>query len=231
MLIAALIISVAACIAVQAFSAASEIALVSADQTKLKAEAEGGGLGARALRRLLERRDRLVALTLTTNNLATVTAAVLLTTFLHAIRPSFSLLAPFILAPLTLLLGEAVPKLAALRRPTELVRAAAAPLVVLSTALAPLLAAETALSRALRRLVGVPAGAKSVFLSRDDLVLLLRRAAFAGAAEAETDAILPVERQMISRILRFTRGDARRAMVPLVRVVAVPDDIALAAAI
>ncbi len=231
MLIAALIPSVGVCVAVQAFSAASEIAIVSADEAKLKAEAEGGGLGARALRRLLERRDRLVALTLTINNLATVTAAVLLTSFLHSLRPSLSYLAPFILAPLTLILGEAVPKLLTLRRPNELVRAAAAPLVVLSTVLAPLLAAETALSRWLRRLVGVPAGTKSVFLSRDDLVLLLRRAAFAGAAGEETDAILPVERQMISRIFRFTRGDVRRAMVPLVRVVAVPDDMPLAAAI
>lgn len=231
MFIALLCLSVLVCVIVQAFSAASEIALVTADEAKLKAEAERGGLRGRAIGRLLERRDRLVALTLTTNNLATVTAAVLLTTFLHEIRPSYAYWAPFILAPLTLLFGEAIPKLITIGRTMQFARLAAPPLALLSTLLAPLLAAETALSRLLRRLVGVPAGTKSVFLSRDDLLLLLRRAAFAGAAEAQADAILPVERHMISRIFRFTRGDARRAMVPLVRVVAVPDEMPLAAAI
>ncbi len=36
---------------------------------------------------------------------------------------------------------------------------------------------------------------------------------------------------MISRIFRFSRADARKAMVPLVRVDAVPEETSLAAAI
>ena len=49
----------------------------------------------------------------------------------------------------------------------------------------------------------------------------------AGAA----DAIMPGERQMISRILRFTHAEARKAMVPLVRVEAVPEETTVAGVI
>ena len=114
---------------------------------------------------------------LTTNNLATVIAAALLTSFLHGIRPRYALWAPFILAPLTLIVGEAIPKMLALRRSVDFARVTARPLSILATILWPLLAAETALSGLLRRIVGVPSEVESVFLSREDLQLLLERRA------------------------------------------------------
>jgi CBS domain containing-hemolysin-like protein len=215
----AISVAIAACIAVQAFFAASEIALVSADELKVRAASERGEEEALLLERLLAGRDRLLALTLTGNNLATVVAAVLLTTFLFYLHPLLSYAAPFILAPATLLFGEALPKLWVLRNPLGFARVAARPLEVLSVALAPLLAAETMLSRWLRRMVGVPAEAQSVFLSREDLVMLLHRR---GAAFGH-DAILPIEREMISRIFRFSRAEVRKAMVPLVQVDALPE--------
>src|ERR1700692_1777822 len=99
-----------------------------------------------------------------------------------------------------------------------------------STIMAPTLAAETALSGLLRRLVGVPSEVESVFLSREDLQLLLERRAHRASA-AQSDAILPLERRMISRIFRFANAEARKAMVPLVQVVAMPEDTRLDAAI
>jgi putative hemolysin len=48
---------------------------------------------------------------------------------------------------------------------------------------------------------------------------------------AQADAILPAEQQMIRRILRFTHAEARKAMVPLVRVEALSDDTTLRGAI
>jgi magnesium and cobalt exporter, CNNM family len=224
-------LAVLACLAVQAFFAASEIALVSADELKVRAESERGEKQARLLGTLLERRDQLLALTLTSNNLATVIAAVLLTSFLHDIRAPLSYWAPFILAPLTLVVGEAIPKLLALRNPLGLARFAARPLRFLAVVLSPVLVVETVLSRALRRLAGVPIEGESVFLSREDLVRLVHRRDAEGVAAAREDAILPAERQMISRIFRFSRADARKAMVPLVRVDAVPEDFTLAQAI
>ncbi len=226
-----LIAALAACIILQAFFAASEIALVSADELKVRAEEERSGAQARVLSWLLERRDRLLALTLTSNNLATVIAAVTLTAFLHDLKPQLSFWAPFILAPLTLVLGESVPKLLALRNPLRLARLAARPLRVLAIFLTPLLFVETLLSRALRFIAGVPSEAESVFLEREDLVRLLHRRPADAAAPPQTDAILPSERQMISRIFRFSRAEARKAMVPLVRVDAIPQDITLAGAI
>ncbi|HKN01692.1 MAG TPA: hemolysin family protein [Candidatus Binataceae bacterium] len=226
-----LILAIAACIALQAFFAASEIALVSADQLKVRAEGEGGGSRARTLGWLLERRDRLLALTLTTNNLATVVAAVTLTAFLHDLKPQLAFWAPFILAPLTLVLGESIPKLLTLRNPLRFARIAARPLRILATVLAPLLFVETLLSRALRLIAGVPSEAESVFMEREDLVRLLHRRPADGAAAANHDAILPAEQQMISRIFRFSRAEARKVMVPLVRVDAVPQDATLANAI
>jgi magnesium and cobalt exporter, CNNM family len=219
-----------ACVLVQAFFAASEIALVSADELKVRAESERGHAQARMLGALLERRDHLLALTLTSNNLATVIAAVILTAFLHQTRPNLAYWAPFILAPISLLLGEAVPKLLTLRNPLAVARVAARPLRVLATLVWPLLVAETLMSRALRRAAGVSAVGESVFLSREDLARLVHRRA-TGAEPPASDQILPAERQMISRIFRFSRAEARKAMVPLVGVVAVPEDTTIAQAI
>jgi len=216
---------------VQAFFAASEIALVSADDLKVRAESEGGHERSRVLDQLLVNRDRLLALTLTGTNLATVVSAVLLTSFLYQIRPHWVFLAPFILTPITLLLGESIPKLLTLGDPHRVALFAARPLRFLAVLLAPLLAAETILSRLLRRLAGVPADAESVFLTREDLARLMRRRLSDASEQLAHDAILPVEQQMISRIFRFSRADARKAMVPLVRVDAVPQETTLAAAI
>ncbi len=231
MTIAWLIAAIAACVVVQAFFAASEIAVVSADDVKVRAESERGDARARALGALLTNRDRLLALTLTSNNLATVLAAVMLTAFLHRAFPGYSYWAPFILAPITLIFGESIPKLAALGNPLSFARFVSRPLRFLATTLAPVLVAETWLSRAMRKIAGVAPDAESVFLSREDLVRLLHRRLSDSSAHELHDAILPSERQMISRIFRFSRADARKAMVPLVRVDAVPRDMPLSAAI
>jgi CBS domain containing-hemolysin-like protein len=223
--------TVGVCVIVQAFFAASEIALVAADDVKVRAERERGDRLAGVLGRLLERRDRIVALILTGANLATVVAATTLTSFLHAIAPRNAYLAPFILAPLVLLLGESVPKMIALRAPLRFARVVARPLALLALLLAPLLAAETALSRMLRRMVGVSPEADSVFLSREDLAMLVRRGAGAQPAASSLDSIEPAEQQMISRIFRFTRAEARKAMVPLVRVEALPEETTVGGAI
>ena len=223
----------ALCIVCQAFFAASEIALVAADGLKVRAEHESGIKESRAVSRMLERRDRMVALMLTGNNLATVIAAAAFTTFLHEVNPSSVFWAPFILAPITLLLGESIPKMLAIRAPLTVARFAARPLNLLASLLGPLLAAETALSRWLRKIAGVSPEAESVFLSREDLAMLVRRGPgdAAPAAEQDADAILPAEQQMISRIFRFAHAEARKAMVPLVRVEAVPEETTLAGVI
>ncbi|HUY18508.1 MAG TPA: hemolysin family protein [Candidatus Binataceae bacterium] len=226
--LAELIAIVAACVIVQAFFAASEIALVAADDVKVRAATARGEKRAPILEALLQRRDRLLALVLTSNNLATVIAAAVLTTWLHRLGPDYSYLAPFILAPITLLLGESLPKLIVLRAPLGFAAFAARPLMLAATALAPLLKFETMLSRWLRRLAGVAPEVGSVFLTREDLALLLRREGNGRGPDA--DAILPAEQQMISRIFRFTHSEARKAMVPLVRIEAVPDDASLASA-
>ncbi len=230
MTMAGLIVALAGCLVVQAFFAASEIALVSADDLKVRAGSEGGHERSRMLCELLANRDRLLALTLTGTNLATVFAAVLLTSFLHQIRPELVYLAPFILTPITLVLGEWIPKLLTLGNPHAFALFATQPLRFLAAVLAPLLGAETVMSRLLRRLAGVPADAGSVFLSREDLARLMRRRP-GDASEQPHDAILPAEQLMISRIFRFSQADARKAMVPLVGVDAVPEETSLAAAI
>ncbi len=225
--LACVLIALAACIAMQAFFSASEIAVISADEIKVHAELARGAASARLLSGLLSRRDRLLAGILTGTNLVTVSEAALLTTFLHSFGRGHDLLAPFILAPVTLVLAEFVPKLLALKYPLGFARYAARPLNLISIALEPLLAAETFLSRGLRRMAGIPPDVASVFLTREDLALLVHRE---GAVPAH-DAILPVERQMISRIFRFTHSEARKVMVPLVRVEAVPQELTLASAI
>jgi CBS domain containing-hemolysin-like protein len=224
-------VEVALCLVAQAFFAASEIALVAADGLKVRAEHERGDRAARVLGRLLEQRDRVVALMLTGANLATVVASVALTSFLHERAAHTAFWAPFILAPLVLLLGETMPKLLALRAPLRVARLVARPLSLLAIVMAPLLAAETALGRLLRRMTGVAPEANSVFLSREDLAMLIHRTPGTVGTPESSDAILPAEQQMISRIFRFTRAEARKAMVPLVRVEAIPEETTIAGAV
>jgi CBS domain containing-hemolysin-like protein len=232
MSIVVLLAAVLACVICQAFFAASEIALVAADDLKVHAERERGDRRAIVLGELLKQRDRIVAMLLTGTNLATVIAAAALTSFLHDLSPRASYLAPFVLAPVSLLLGESIPKLAVLRAPLRFARLAARPLSLLAAILTPLLVAETALSRLLRRLSGVPPEAETVFLSREDLALLIRREPPHPAVHhQQADAIMPEEQRMISRIFRFTRAEARKAMVPLVNVQAVPEETTIAGAI
>jgi magnesium and cobalt exporter, CNNM family len=223
----ALIAAIAACILVQAFFAASEIAMVVTDEGKLAAANERDQRETPLLLALLRRRERVLALTLTGANLATVVAASVLTVFLHQFGPNYSYLAPFILAPLTLLIGESLPKLLTFRRPIGFARIAALPLRALETAFWPVLQAETMISQWLRRLAGVPAEMQSVFITREDLALMIRSLGDQPQPSI-ADAILPAERQMISRIFRFRNAEARQAMVPLVRVEAVALETTLA---
>src|SRR5438552_4541733 len=114
-----------ACLLWQAFFSASEIAIVSADDVKVRAET---GKDSKLLGDLLARRDRLLALVLTSTNIATVTASAVLTNYLHARNPRLTFLAAVILVPLSLMLGESLPKLLTLRHPIGFVRFAATPL-------------------------------------------------------------------------------------------------------
>jgi CBS domain containing-hemolysin-like protein len=220
MTLAVLVGALIVCVAAQMFFSASEIAVVSADELKIKAAAQLGERSATLLNWLLERRDRLLAAILTGTNLATVVAAAVLTSFLHSSMPQREFIAPFILSPLSLLIGESLPKLLTLKRPLAFAILAVYPLRALTFVLAPLVTAEVWLSRGMRRLFGIAADSEASFISRDDLALLMRRRGRDPGLVA--DAILPAERFMISRIFRFTRSEARKAMVPLVRVEAVP---------
>jgi putative hemolysin len=224
-----LIAAVAACLLVQAFFAASEIAMVVTDEAKLATANERDQRESPLLLTLLRRRERILALTLTGANLATVIAASVFTTFLHQFGPNTSYLAPFILAPVTLLIGESLPKLLTFRHPIGFARLAARPLCLLETAFWPLLETETAVGRWLRRIAGVPAGMQSVFITREDLALMIRSLGDQPQPPID-DAILPAERQMISRIFRFKNAEARQAMMPLVRVEAVSQETTLAEA-
>ena len=225
----ALIAAITTCLLVQAFFAASEIAMVVTDESKLGAANERDKRESQLLLTLLRRRERVLALTLTGANLATVIAASVLTTFLHHFGPNTSYLAPFILAPLSLLIGESLPKLLTFRHPMTFARIAARPVRVLEAVFWPVLEAESMVSRALRRLAGVPAGMQDVFITREDLALMIRSLGDQPQPSI-ADAILPAERQMISRIFRFKNAEARQAMVPLVRVEAVTLETTLAEA-
>ena len=229
MQLAELAAAIAACLLMQAFFAASEIAIVVADEMKLRRAKLSDTRKSRLLSTMLRRRERILALTLTGTNLATVVAASVFTTFLHQFGPHTSYLAPFILAPTTLLLGESLPKLAAFRRPIRFAHIAAFPLRAMEMIFWPLLEVESAVSRWLRRLAGVPAGMQSVFITREDLALMIRSLVDQPHQAAE-DAILPAERQMISRIFRFKSAEAWQAMVPLIRVEAAALETPLAEA-
>ncbi len=213
---------VVACVAIQAFFAGSEIAVVSADRLTLQARAEDGDRAAARALRLLERPTRFVGVCLLGANLATVAGASLVShivnrydAFLTAHGVSSELLAVAVFVPVTVILAEVVPKSIFHRYADVLAPHLAAPLAVVMRAAAPILWLGEKLEAAVLSMLG--AGAHDPHaVKREDIRMLLE----AGSSEDMEDE----EKEMIRRVFDFSETRVEDAMVPLIEVAALRAD-------
>lgn len=215
------IVIVALLIAVNALLAMSEIALVSANRTRLSALETRGVAGAAGARSLAEEPDRFIPAIQAGVTLVGVLLGVFggepiaraLTPLLvglgagAAYAESLGLIVAVVLVTLlSLLFGELVPKQLALRTPERFAILLARPVRALASVGLPLVWALAATSRLVLR--GFGAGStQGEDVTEEELKVLLAEGERSGVIETE-------ERDMIERILRLADKPARAIMTP-----------------
>ncbi|MFZ5451883.1 MAG: hemolysin family protein [Thermodesulfobacteriota bacterium] len=203
----------------EAFFSASEIALISANRRRLRERAEEGHRSAALALKLVQAPERLVATTLLGSNLAEISSAILVTAFLiETMGQAGEILAVLLLPPLILILAEITPKSIGRQLADSLAQRLGPILWVVSWIIYPVTFIFAGLSRAILFLTGARHPSQMPFISREDLHLVVKKSG------PEVDLETP-ERQIIHRILHFSLHSVKEAMVPLVRVAAIPDTL------
>jgi magnesium and cobalt exporter, CNNM family len=209
----------------EGFFAASEIALISANRRRLRRLAEEGHRGAKAAVYLLSQPEYLLATTLLGAYMAAAANGVLITVFLIDLLGSTGeVLAALFLPPFLLILAEITPKSIGRQRATSLALALSPLLRVISWIVYPFTLIFSALSRVVLFVARARQPSHLPFVTREDLHLVVTKSG------PEMDLETP-ERRIIKRILHFSLRTVKEAMVPLVRVVAIPDTTSVAQAL
>ena len=209
----------------EAFFAASEIALVSANRHRLHEAAAAGHRGAKAALRLLSHPETFLATTLLGAYMSASANAVLITVFFQELLGTWGeVLTAFLLPPLLLILAEITPKSIGRQRATTLALAWSPFLLVASWLIYPLTLVFSFCSRGLLLLLRVRQPSPLPFVTREDLHLVVTKSG--PEMDLETS-----ERRIINRILHFSLRTVKEAMVPLVRVAALPDTATVAQAL
>ena len=212
------------CVLVEGFFSGSEIAMVSANRSRLRERSAAGDRGAQLVESMLARPQVLLATTLLGTNLGAVTFGVTVALWLVGQKHAHSeLLAVVMVTPFTLILGEVVPKSLFQQYADQLAPRIIYPLRVASIILRPAVWAMSGFATSMTRLLGTDR--KRAFITREELTLLI---------EAEPSArseIKAHEREMIANLLELSEVEVGDVMVPLSEVTALPEDSTVAEAI
>jgi putative hemolysin len=208
---------------------AAEIALISVRRSRVEQLAEQGNRRARRVERLLTQPSRFLAvvqLGITfIGFLASAFAAVSLTLHLQDALVSVEPLAPYaaaialvvvtaLVALVTIVFGELVPKLIALAHAEGFALAFAGPIEILARVFGPLVAFLTWITHLIARPFGGMETDRSA-ISVEELKMLVERGGEQGVLEAE-------EEQMISAVMELGEGRIHEVMVPRTSITALP---------
>ncbi len=211
-------------LAINAFFAASEVALLSVRDSRLRGMAEEGQAGARMALALLARPERLLSVTQIGVTLASLglgwagedTLYELLMVLLHpALSPAtaallhgFSFVAAFLVMTYChVIIGEVVPKNLAISKADRLAVVVAPVLTVLTRILSPFVNVVERSSGVITRVMGVGGGHRGGGHSAEELKLIVSSSRFSG--------ILPEKQEeMIHRVLDLEEVSVREIMRP-----------------
>jgi len=211
-------IIIGGCVLSEAFFAASELSIVSANGIRLEEAARNGSAAAKRVLWFRQHPDRLFGTTLLGTNFSTVTGSTTASLTLLRLDPvNGDWWAMLLMSPLILIGAEIIPKSLGQSRADTLSLLLSGPLYVVHRVLSPVIFFVRGYTAMLYRLLGIDDASRKAMASRDELVLLMQTES--GESEMNAD-----EREMISRILAFTHLEASDSMVPLVEIVAVPAD-------
>jgi CBS domain containing-hemolysin-like protein len=212
------------CVVIEAFFSGSEIAMVSANRSRLRHRAAEGDRGARLVEELLAEPQTFLATTLLGTNLGAVSFSVTVALYLLGHQSdSPELLAFAMVTPITLILGEVVPKSLSQQFADQLAPRIAYPLRAASIVLRPAVWVMSNFAGVVTRVLR--SDRKRAFVTREELALLIESEA------GPRSEIKQHEREMISNLLELSDLEVGDVMVPLSEVTALPEDTTLAEAI
>jgi putative hemolysin len=222
-------------VAVNAFFAAAEFALVSVRETRIQQLIEAHRAGARAVLKLRQQLSRVVngvqlGITVTSLALGWLGEPVLARLFegwigsvpyaavySHAVAVA---LAFVMITSLHVILGELVPKSLALQRSERVALAVAAPMDVFLTVTGPLTIGMSRAAGFVLRLFGTREIRHGSVHSADELKLIVANAHHSGQ-------LSPAQEEMLLNALELDNITARQVMMPRTRIFSLPSDLNL----
>ncbi|NEX19425.1 HlyC/CorC family transporter [Thiorhodococcus mannitoliphagus] len=190
-----------------AFFSGSETAILTMNRYKLRHMADQGHRGARIVRRLLERPDRLIGLILLGNNFVNIMASSLATVIALRIGGEAAIgIAAGLLTLVILIFAEVAPKTYATLHPERLAFPASYVYAPLLKALYPIVWLVNFFTNGLLKLMGIaPEGGQEMALSRDELRTVV----------SEAGAMIPERsRSMLLAILDLEHATVEDIMIP-----------------
>lgn len=218
-------------ILVNAFFAASEIAIVSVRKSRVRQLAEDGDKSAEAVLRLSEEPSKFLAATQIGVTIAgffasavgAITAVAYLASVLRLVpvgfissgsEPIAFIIVTLLIAFATLVIGELVPKNIALQHSERLALALIRPIEALAWIISPAIWLLSATTNGVLALLRVPAKAKVPSISADEIRAMVEAGEEEGVFEES-------EADMIQGVFDFGEGRAREVMVPRVDIKAI----------
>jgi len=179
--------------------------------------AENGIASAKTLEKLLQKPDKIFGVTSVGTNVCVFAGTAIATAFLaeRVSSGNADLYAFLIMGPVTLILGEIVPKMVTRRNSENIISWIGIPLHFSQKLFEPILAVTSFLSRIILK----------IFMRGDQLPsTMVTREEILGATKLSEEKLDldKDEKKMIDRIFEFRSSDVGSAMQPLVNVVAVP---------
>lgn len=224
-------------ILLNAFFAATEIALISLNEKKIRSLADNGDKKAKKLIKIINDPTKFlsaiqVGITLAgflgsafaADNFAEKLTGFLVSTFnvseeyIGTIDTVSVIVITLILSYFTLVLGELVPKRIAMKHKEKLANGVCGMISVLTTVLKPIIWFLTVSTNLVLRLFGIDPHAKDDAVSEEDIVVMLDAGADEGTLDKDDIAY-------IKNVFKLERLSAADIMTPRSSVVAVPEDI------
>jgi putative hemolysin len=191
------------------FFSGSEIALVNADKFKLHHKANQGNRGAKLVLKLFNTPDVLLGTTLAGTNIATVALTTIGTMLMiKYFGPAGDLYAILLFTPLFLIFGEVVPKSVYQQKSDQIAPIVVFPLRFFSVLFYPIVFVFSRVARLGARLVGGASTEQSVFITREQMRIVVEM--------AERGSNVDVfDRARIKRAIRFADTTVGEAMIPV----------------
>lgn len=203
------------------FFSGSEIAMVSCDKLKMRHAAKTGDRGAALVLKLFKKPDVILGTTLVGTNIATVTISTMAALlFIDWMGPSGDFISVLVFTPILLILGEIVPKSVYQQNADTIAKYIIYGLRFFSLIFFPVIIIFSFVARTATRLVGGSTGQQGMFITREEIRMLLEMSESASNVDQ-------FNKHRIRRIIRFADTTVGEAMIPLAEVVGIQEEAAM----